>query len=123
MFKIQAIMKYVDFTVQRNGENLELLKGRPAELGIKTTKYIVMTADATEVRVWLVSELDNEEKHRLIQSIVSLSVENIMLMGTKSVKVKPETIPEKIYAFRRDANTSIFSAKLQEFLGKFDFNL
>jgi hypothetical protein len=64
-------MKYVDFTVQGNSETFELLKGKPAELGVETHKYLVLAADVTEVRVWLGCELDNMEKQRLIQGVWS----------------------------------------------------
>lgn len=72
-------MRYVDFTVQGNGENLELHKGKPAELGVETTKYLVLTADVTEVRVWLGCNLDSKEKQRLIQGVWSfLEGENLV---------------------------------------------
>jgi hypothetical protein len=86
MLTIQAIMKYVDFTVQGNGENLELLKGMPAEVGVKTSKYIVVTADVTEVRVWLGCELDSKEKQRLVQGVWSfLDSNHLVSMAVQTI--------------------------------------
>jgi DNA-binding response OmpR family regulator len=50
------------------------------------------------------------------------SIESLISMRGNKIEVKAEAPPESAYTFRRDAKTGVFSAKLQDFLSKMDFN-
>lgn len=64
-------MKHIDLTVQTDNESVALFQGKPAEHGLDSAKYILLTGDTMDARVWLVGAVNAVEKQKIIQGVMS----------------------------------------------------
>src|SRR3954469_414279 len=63
-------MKHIDLTVRTDDENVALFHGKPSEHGLDTAKYLLLTGDTMEARVWLVGVINAVEKQKIIQGVM-----------------------------------------------------
>ncbi len=64
-------MKHIDLTVQTQNETVALFQGKPTEHGLDSEKYLLLTGDFMEARVWLVGFINSAEKQKIIQGVMS----------------------------------------------------
>jgi hypothetical protein len=64
-------MKHIDLTVRTDDENVALFHGKPSEHGFDTAKYLLLTGDTMEARVWLVGVINAVEKQKIIQGVMA----------------------------------------------------
>lgn len=64
-------MKHIDLTVQTQNETVALFQGKPDEHGLDSEKYLLLTGDFVEARVWLVGAINASEKQKIIQGVMS----------------------------------------------------
>jgi hypothetical protein len=64
-------MRYIDFTVQTQDENVALFEGGPTEHGLDGMKYIFLTDDYMEARIWLIGVVSDIEKQRIVHGVMS----------------------------------------------------
>ena len=64
-------MKHIDLTVQTENENVALFQGKPDEHGLDSEKYLLLTGDFADARVWLVGAINASEKQKIIQGVMS----------------------------------------------------